>query len=127
MKRFGYARDPICLLACGLYAINRWFVAPRVAMPFLHQQFDDIMLIPAALPPVLWVQRRLGLRGHDAFPDWTEITWHTAAWSIAAEVLAPLLFPRAVGDVRDVAAYAAGAIAAGAWWRSHSRRRHGRP
>lgn len=125
MKRFGYARDPICLVACGLYAINRWVVTPRLTTPFLHQHFNDLLLIPAALPPVLWAQRRLGLRRHDALPDWLEVALHTAVWSIAAEALAPRLFPHATGDLRDVAAYAAGAVAAGAWW--HWQRSRTRP
>ena len=122
MRRFGYARDPVCLAACGLYAINRWIVAPRVAISFLHQHFNDLLLIPAALPPILWVQRRLGLRRHDGFPDWREIALHTAVWSFAAEALAPRIFPHATGDVRDVLAYATGALAAGVWWRCSARR-----
>lgn len=127
MRHFGYARDPICLFACGLYVINRWIVAPRVDSAFLHQHFNDLLLIPAALPPLLWVQRRLGLRRHDAFPDWREIALHTAAWSIAAEVLAPHLFSRATADARDVLAYAAGAVLAGFWWRSAARRQTSGP
>jgi ubiquinone/menaquinone biosynthesis C-methylase UbiE len=37
-------------------------------------------------------------------------------WSVAAEWIAPKLFAHAVGDWRDVAAYAAGGLIAGVWW-----------
>lgn len=83
---------------------------------FWHDQFTDLLLVPAALPVVLWLQRRLGLRAHDARPTWREIGLHLAVWSVAAELIAPRLFHAATGDWKDVAAYAAGAVLAGGWW-----------
>ena len=43
------------------------------------------LLIPAALPFALWLQRRLNLRPHDQPPRWSEIILHLVAWSVAAE------------------------------------------
>lgn len=116
MKRFRYAFDPLCLAAVAAYVVGRWWLRAHVAHGFWHDQFTDLLLIPAALPFALGVQRRLGLRIDDARPRWREILLHVAVWSIAAEVIAPLVFRHATGDWRDVAAYTAGAIGAGAWW-----------
>jgi hypothetical protein len=117
VKRFRYALDPLCVTAMAAYVCGRWWLRARVAPGgFWHDQFTDTLLIPAALPCVLWLQRRLGLRPHDLRPRWSEIALHLAVWSVAAEVLAPHVFRNAVGDWRDVAAYAAGAVFAGGWW-----------
>lgn len=116
MKRFGYWRDPLCLLACGLYVLNRCWLRSRLGGDFLAFHFNDLLLVPAALPLVLWVQRRLGLRADDARPRWGEIAIHAGVWSVACEVVMPHVLARATGDWRDVVAYAAGALGAGAWW-----------
>lgn len=116
MKRFGYAFDPLCLTAVALYALNRGWLKGYVGGPFLQGYFNDLLLIPAALPLVLWVQRRLGWRADDAHPRWREIAYHLAVWSIMAEALAPRLLSGATGDWRDLFAYGAGALAAGCWW-----------
>lgn len=116
MKRFRYVLDPLCLAAVAAYVFGRWWLRAHVAHGFWHDQFTDALLIPAALPVALWVQRCLGLRNDDARPRWREIVLHVAVWSIAAEVLAPLAFHHATGDWRDVVAYTAGALGAAAWW-----------
>ncbi len=116
MKKFRYALDPVCLLACASYALNRWWLRQAVGGEFLRNHFNDLLFIPAALPLMLWVQRQLGLRTHDERPTWAEVGLHFVVWSIAAEGIAPLLFKSAVGDWRDVVAYGVGAAVAGAWW-----------
>lgn len=116
MKRFRYGLDPLCLLACSLYAACRWLIRPHTTAVFWHGYSTDYLLIPAALPLLLWVYRRLGLRANDAWPTWGEIGLSLVVWSAAAEGLAPFLFKSATGDWWDVLAYAVGAILAGAWW-----------
>jgi hypothetical protein len=116
VKRFGYLRDPLCGFACALYALNRCWFRGHVGGEFLTDYFDDLLFIPAALPPVLWVQRRLGVRADDRPPRWSEIALHLAVWSVTAELLAPRLFAGASGDWRDVVAYGAGAVGAGVRW-----------
>ena len=118
VKPFGYVRDPLCLLACAAYATNRWCIPTALKGAFLRGYFADLLLVPAALPLLLWVQRRLGLRAHDQAPSWQEVGLHWFIWSIAAEVCGPLLFSRATGDPWDVGAYALGSLAAGWFWRS---------
>jgi hypothetical protein len=116
VKRFGYALDPLCVFACGLYVLNRFWFTRHAGGSFLGGQFNDLLLIPAALPFVLWLQRRFGLRRDDQPPRWREIALHLFAWSVAAELLAPHVFTRATGDWRDVAAYTLGGAIAGCWW-----------
>lgn len=116
MNRFRYACDPLCLLACAVYTLNRWCVPLACKGLFLRGYFSDTLLIPAALPLMLWVQRRVGLRHTDTRPEWREILFHVIVWSVAAELIAPHLFARATGDPWDVAAYAGGALIAGLLW-----------
>lgn len=115
-KSFRYLLDPLCLLACLAYLGNRAILEPGSTSAFLHGTFNDLLLIPAALPPVLWLQRRLRWRVHDRPPTAGEIFTHWLVWSIVCEGLGPLLLSRAVADWHDVAAYAAGAVLAGFWW-----------
>lgn len=116
MKRFAYARDPLCLVACGLYMLNRVWLKSHFGGSFLRGQFNDLLFIPAALPLMLWLQRRLGVRHDDRKPRWGEITFHLAVWSFAAEVVAPHVFAHATADWRDVVAYTTGGILAGCFW-----------
>jgi hypothetical protein len=116
VKRFRYALDPLCVVACASYAANRWLVPFALKGPFLRNHFNDMLLIPAALPPVLWMHRQLKWRPPAARPTWPEILLHWAVWSVAAEVVAPHLFARATGDPWDVAAYAGGALVSGVMW-----------
>lgn len=116
MSRFLYLRDGLFFSSCTLYAINRWVLKPRFHSTFLHDHFNDLLLIPCALPVLLLIQRCLGLREHDKPPTAGEITLYLLVWSALFEVIGPHLFRRSVGDPWDVAAYVAGGILAGLWW-----------
>jgi hypothetical protein len=99
-----------------LYALNRFWLHGHLGGWFFHGYFNDLLLIPAALPLVLWLQRRVGLRPDDRRPRWGEIALHLVAWSIMAEAIVPHLVAHATGDWRDLLAYSAGALVAGCWW-----------
>jgi hypothetical protein len=117
MRRFRYWREPVCLAACAAYAANRWLLKPFFAAgPFMHGHFADMLLIPAALPLVLWLQRRLGWRVHDGPPGAGEVILHLAVWSFVAEIAGPLLTHRGTADWLDVAAYFSGAAACYVCW-----------
>ncbi len=117
MRRFRYWREPVCLAACVAYAANRWLLKPFIAAgPFIHGHFADLLLIPAALPLVLWLQRRLGWRTHDGPPGAGEVILHLAVWAVIAEVAGPLITHKGTADWRDVAAYCAGAAVCYVWW-----------
>ena len=116
LKRFGYLRDRLFLGAVAGYALNRWLLKPLLPSPFLHGYFADLLLTPAALPVVLWMQRLLGLRQHDLAPSWMEMGLHLVVWSAICELIGPLWLHRGTADVWDVVAYAVGGVAACAWW-----------
>ena len=116
VNSFRYWRDGLFLVARTLYAVNRWIVEPRVHCPFLHNHFNDLLLIPCALPLLLFFHRRLGLRLHDCPPTPGKIALYLTVWSILFEDIGPHLLPRAVGNPWDVAAYVLGGAVAGLWW-----------
>ena len=112
---FRYCRDPLFLGACGLYALNRFLLKPALALPFLRGQFNDLLLIPCALPPLLLLHRKLGLRSSDVMPRIGEIALHTIVWIVVCELIGPSLW-RGTADWLDVAAYITGATVAGWLW-----------
>ena len=116
MKRFGYLRDPLFLVAVAGYALNRWLLKPLLPWPFLHNHFNDLLLIPAALPIVLWMQRLTGLRAHDLTPSWMEMLLHLVIWSVICEFIGPFILHHGRADPWDAAAYAVGGMAARLWW-----------
>lgn len=115
MKPFRYALDELCLLGCGLYSLNRWWIKPHIHRGFFHSHFNDLLLIPCALPVVLWLQRLLRLRAHDRAPEFGEIAFHLVVWSVLFEVVGPRVM-HVTGDPLDVLAYLAGGLAAWVLW-----------
>jgi hypothetical protein len=116
VKKFRYALDPLCLACCVLYALNRWGLKPHTHIAFFRFWFNDLLLIPCALPPLLQVHRWMKLRGHDRPPSAAEVFSHLMFWSVLFEVAGPHLMRGVTGDWHDVAAYAAGALAAFGCW-----------
>ena len=108
--------DPLFLLSSSLYALNRWGLKPRLHNAFLHDHFNDLLLIPCALPPLLLIQRWLRLRQDDQVPKVGEIALYLLVWSILFEVIGPIIMPWTVGDPWDVMAYVVGGVLAGLWW-----------
>ncbi len=120
MKSFRYLLDPLCVSGCALYAANRWGIKPHTHLPLFRFWFNDALLIPCALPPVLLAQRWLQLRTHDGAPTIGEILSHLVIWSLLFEVIGARWMRHATSDPLDVLAYAFGALVAGVWW--HRRR-----
>ena len=126
MNRFGYLRDRLFEISLAAYAFNRLVVRPHAigffhshlhwAWPFLHSHFDDLLLMPAALPVVIWIQRLTGLRQHDRPPSWREMAFHLAVWSVMSKIVGPFYVHIGVADPWDVLCFAAGGIAACLWW-----------
>ena len=116
MKRFRYVFDPVCLACCALYALNRWGIKPHTHIAFFRFWFNDLLLIPCALPPVLQVHRWLNLRRHDGAPTAPEVFGHLVFWSVLFEVIGPHLMRGVTGDWRDAIAYSVGAIGALVCW-----------
>lgn len=118
--RFRYFLDPLFLIGCACYAINRWLLKPRVHSEFLQYWFNDFLLIPCALPVVLWLFRWLRLRGQDDPPRLGELAWILTVWSVLFEWAGPKFVSRATGDWRDVVMYWTGGLLAWTFWRINS-------
>ena len=115
---FKYLRDPLFLTSVALYALNRWVVKPSLPAGevFFSGYFNDLLVIPCALPPLLLLHRRLRLRHADAPPTASEVAVHALVWSVFFEVLAPLFVRAARADAWDVAAYCAGGLCSWLVW-----------
>ena len=126
MNRFGFLHDRLFRFSLAAYAVNRLVVLPHLAgfvhahlpwaWPFLHSHFDDLLLMPVALPVVLWMQRLSGLRKHDQPPAWSEMFSHLAIWSVMCKIVGPFYCHLGVADPWDVLFFAAGGLAACSWW-----------
>lgn len=99
-----------------MYGLNRWALKPLIPIAFFHNWFSDLLLIPCALPPLLWLQKQLRLRPVNDTPAWREIGFHLLVWSFLFEFAGPHIFHHAVGDWRDIIAYVGGGVLAGCWW-----------
>jgi hypothetical protein len=116
---FAYFTDKTFLSACSLYAANRFWGKPLLgdSLHFLRDHFDDCLLLPAALPPLLYVFRKLGLRRDDSPPSIREVAEWTFIWSVAFEWAFPHFLHKGVSDLRDVLGYAAGGLVSWLLWR----------
>jgi hypothetical protein len=126
-RPFRYLLDPVFLAAVAIYVGNRFAIRPLIGAPgdFCHSYLSDLVCVPFLLPPMLRLERALGIRGHDAPPTVRELTLMVVVWSLVFELVVPTTplgtwFPNAVGDPVDVLMYAAGAVVAGALWRSRT-------
>lgn len=121
-RRFVYWQEPLCLIAVLLYACNHLWFKPRVAdtSSFVHCYLSDCLCLPVLLPVTLWLQRRLGLRGHDHAPSYLECAAHWLVWTCCFELLGPAFpafAPGAVADPWDAVAYGAGGWLVAWSWR----------
>jgi hypothetical protein len=113
-----YLADPLCWSGIAVYLLNRLFLR----MGYLHGNaffrghLCDLLLLPCALPPLLFVYRCLGLRVHDRPPTWLEIGLHLTGWSLFFEWIGPVYLHRGTADLWDVVAYTTGAGIAGLVW-----------
>lgn len=121
LRRFAYLRDGLFLAGCVLYAANRWLIKPWLPGGFFGWWFSDLLLIPCAVPVLLWIERKTGLRRHDRPPTAGEIAFLLFFWSVLFEWIAPRVLPHATADWRDVVAYAVGGLLAWAWWNRPTR------
>lgn len=120
MRRFGYIRDPLFLACCAAYGVNQLVLKPHFRTRFLHSHFNDLLVIPCALPPLLLLHRWLKLRNDDRFPSVTEVTLHLVVWSVVMEIVGPRYISWATGDPWDIVSYAVGAAMALLWWHRRS-------
>ena len=126
MKAYGYLEDRLFQVSLGLYAANRLVILPHFSISarkihpwiwaFLHGHLDDTLLIPAALPVVLWIQRRTSLRNHDRPPSFMEIASHTLIWTLICKFIGPLAWHWGAEDPWDVLCFVCGGLVSWILW-----------
>jgi hypothetical protein len=126
MRGFGYLHDRLFIFSLSAYAFNRLVIRPHFGWflqahwhwlwPFLHSHFDDLLMMPAALPVMLWLQRLLNVRRHDGPPGWGEMFAHLTIWSVMCKVAGPMYLHIGTADPWDVLFFAVGGIGACLWW-----------
>jgi hypothetical protein len=132
MRGFGYLQDRLFLSALAAYALNRLVILPRFGVSvhfqfpwswrFLHGHLDDILMMPTALPVVLWIQRQLKWRTHDEPPGSGEMAGHLLIWSVMCKIIGPYFLHIGVADPLDLLCFAVGGFGACAWWKYGGRR-----
>jgi len=120
VRPFAFYRDGLFWLACTAYSANRWLVKPHVSSAFVRGHLNDVWLIPCALPLVLWLHERCGLRTEGP-PRLAEIAGHVAGWSVPFEWIGPRYLPWTTADAWDVVWYGVGATLGWVWWQRVSR------
>jgi len=115
---FRYMADPLFLVCSVLYFLFRWLVKPNLPINelILRCYFTDFLLIPCALPPLLWTHRIFSLRKRDTPPNLREISIHLLIWSVIFEWLGPCLLGKGVADPWDVVAYSTGGVCSWVVW-----------
>jgi hypothetical protein len=126
MRGFRYLQDRLFGFSLAAYAVNRLLIRPHCGnflqahhpwlWTFLHSHFDDLLLMPVALPVLLWLQQQLGLRTENRPPGWWEMFACLALWSVMCKIIGPIYFHIGVADPWDVLFFAAGGIMACLWW-----------
>jgi hypothetical protein len=118
-RQFRYFTDPLCFATIVFYAANRWLFKPwDLSGEFGRCYLNDVLCLPMLLPMILCVQRRLGVRRHDAPPRLWEVVQHCLVFSVVFELILPS-YPqwfRSTADPLDVVAYLAGGVGAWLWW-----------
>lgn len=118
-------RDPLFLAAGLLYATNRFVLLPLmpVVPRFQQDHFNDLLLIPVALPIILTVYQWLGLRPNsEGLPRWDEVLGHLVLWTVICEWLGPAWLGVGTADPIDAMCYALGAFLSGIYWGLRRRR-----
>lgn len=116
VRAFQYLRDPVFLGALALFALNNLLLRHAFPSPFLRHHFNDLLLIPCALPLLLRVHVQLGLRRATDFPSLAEIAGHLLVWSLLFEIAGPRLTAHATSDALDILCYWSGGAVAWALW-----------
>ena len=109
-RQFRYFGDLLFLFASAIYLTNRLIlpILNESKFRFLRFYANDLLLVPVALPPVLFLYRLLALRTNDGFPTLKEISLHVLVWSLVCEWIGPLLLNQGVADILDVLIYSIG-------------------
>ena len=108
----------MCLASWAAYLLNRFAIKPWLGPGnvFMHGHFNDALLMPSALPPLLGLHRWLRVRDNDGKPTAGELVGHLLFWSFFFEFYGPRYLHHSTGDWGDVASYWIGGLLAWLAW-----------
>jgi len=105
-SKFSYLADPIFISCLFLYAINKFLIIRFDYLNILFLcYFNDILLVPCCLPPLLFVMHKIKLRRNHLPPTIIEVIIPLVIWTISFEIIAPLCFRKGTSDIGDIFAY----------------------
>lgn len=112
--------NPLFMISLAAYCLNT-FVAKNylVDSHFLKFYFNDLLLVPCALPPILSLISIAGFRDSDKPPSCVEVLICLCIWSIAFEIVGPLISQKTTADPFDIAAYWLGGAVSWSLWNYH--------
>ncbi len=117
--------EPFWIFSLACYAVHRWWQWASPSPGWMSNHWNDIWMLPCAVPLVTRMYAALNLRASTAPPSLSEIVWLGLLWSVMAECLAPLWFTRSTGDPLDVLAYGLGGFMLWLRWHLIPRLNHG--
>ena len=91
----------------------------------MSNHWNDIWMLPCAVPLVIRIYITLDLRKSCAPPGLSEIVWLGLLWSVMAEGVAPIWLTGSTADPMDVLAYALGGFMLWLRWHLVPRLNHG--
>jgi hypothetical protein len=103
-------KEPVFVVSALAYWSN--FILLRyfsVHNHFLKFYFDDVLLVPCALPVILFFVAAFGFRDLRRPPTLSEIITCLIIWSIAFEIVGPAIMAKGTADILDIVAYWFGA------------------
>ena len=116
--KFKYLLDPIFLGSLFLYIFSKFIMLDNsnIVYNFWNYYLSDILLVPVALPILLFALRLIRIRKNDLAPNFLEILIPLIVWSITFEIVAPLFVSSATGDFFDILAYTGGGLISWYLW-----------
>ncbi len=113
-------KNPLFMISLTAYCLNSFFLKYcSVDNHLLKFYFNDLLLVPCALPPILCLISIAGFRDSDKPPSCIEVLICLCTWSIAFEVVGPLVSLKSTADPFDVAAYWLGGAVSWSLWHYH--------
>ncbi|MFN0058642.1 MAG: hypothetical protein ACKVX7_09325 [Planctomycetota bacterium] len=117
--KFRYLRDSLFLIALTVYFVNRLVLKRIWSSGFVHDHMNDLICVAFWVPPLVWVQSRLGFRPGDEPPSGFEVTIAILIWTWAFEIVLPNWGPlvgTTFADPWDVMYYCVGGLVAVIVW-----------
>jgi len=115
---FKWLRDPLFIAATGIYMLHKWSPLWPAAMrsSFTEHYLSDLLLVPVALPGVLFLAHVAGLRSSASPLRLIEVLIPLVIWSLAFEFVGPQFLGRGTFDPFDVLFYSIGGLAGWLFW-----------